>query len=47
MAGGYMGLITAALAFYLSAADVINEVHGRVVLPVGDPRVLSRHAVAL
>jgi succinate-acetate transporter protein len=47
MAGGYMGLVTAALAFYLSAADVINEVHGRVVLPVGDPRILSRHAVAL
>jgi succinate-acetate transporter protein len=47
MAGGYMGLITAALAFYLSAADVINEVHGRVILPVGDPRILSRHAVVL
>ncbi|MFM0336997.1 acetate uptake transporter [Paraburkholderia fungorum] len=47
MAGGYMGLVTAALAFYLSAADVINEVHGRVVLPVGEPRVFSRHAVAL
>ena len=47
MAGGYMGLVTAALAFYLSAADVINEVHGRVILPVGDPRVLGRHAVAL
>jgi succinate-acetate transporter protein len=47
MAGGYLGLVTAALAFYLSAADVINEVHGRVVLPVGEPRVFSRHAVAL
>jgi succinate-acetate transporter protein len=47
MAGGYMGLLTAALAFYLSAADVINEVHGRVVLPVGVPRILSGHAVAL
>ena len=47
MAGGYMGLVTAALAFYLSAAEVINEVRGRVILPVGDPRVLGRHAVAL
>jgi succinate-acetate transporter protein len=47
MAGGYMGLVTAALAFYLSAAEVINEVHGRVVLPVGEPRVFSLHAVAL
>ncbi len=33
--GGYGGLITAALAFYLGAADVINEVHGRTVLPIG------------
>ena len=33
--GGYMGLITAALAFYLSAADVINEAYGRTVLPTG------------
>jgi len=35
--GGYMGLITAALAFYLAAAEVINETHGRTVLPVGLP----------
>jgi succinate-acetate transporter protein len=33
--GGYGGLITAILAFYLGAADVINEVHGRTVLPIG------------
>ena len=33
--GGYGGLITAALAFYLGAADVINETHGRTVLPIG------------
>lgn len=33
--GGYSGLITAALAFYLSAADVINDTYGRHVLPVG------------
>ncbi len=38
VAGGYCGLITAALAFYLSAADVINETYGRVVLPVGASR---------
>ena len=36
--GGYFGLITALLAFYLAAAEVINEVHGRAVLPVGPPR---------
>lgn len=33
--GGYLGLITAVLAFYSSAAQVINELFGRVVLPVG------------
>jgi succinate-acetate transporter protein len=33
--GGYFGLLTAALAFYLGAADVINAAHGKVVLPIG------------
>ncbi len=33
--GGYVGLITAVLAFYLSAAEVINEAFGRTVLPIG------------
>lgn len=33
--GGYAGLITAILAFYLSAAEVINEAYGRSVLPIG------------
>ncbi|MGF6604106.1 acetate uptake transporter [Paraburkholderia sp. GAS334] len=47
IAGGYMGLVTAALAFYLSAADLLNEVYQRAVLPVGDPRVFRRHAVVL
>jgi succinate-acetate transporter protein len=37
VAGGYGGLITAALAFYLSAAEVINENHQRTVLPIGAP----------
>ncbi|OIQ82214.1 succinate-acetate/proton symporter SatP [mine drainage metagenome] len=32
--GGYLGLLTAALAFYLAAAEVINEAWGRTVLPV-------------
>lgn len=34
-AGGYVGLVTAILAIYLSAAEVINEQHGRTVLPIG------------
>jgi hypothetical protein len=34
-AGGYGGLVTALLAFYLSAAEIINDTHGRSVLPVG------------
>lgn len=37
MTGGYGGLITAALAFYLSAAEGINETHHRTVLPIGAP----------
>ncbi len=32
--GGWLGLITAALAWYASAAAVINSTFGRVVLPV-------------
>lgn len=34
-AGGYLGLVCAALAAYLSAAEVINGDYGRTVLPVG------------
>ncbi len=33
--GGYVGLVTALLAFYLSAAEVINEAYGKTVLPIG------------
>ena len=33
--GGYLGIVTAALAWYASAAGVINETHGKVVFPVG------------
>jgi succinate-acetate transporter protein len=34
-AGGYGGLLTALLAFYLAIAEIVNEVRGRVVLPIG------------
>jgi uncharacterized protein len=37
--GGYTGLITALIAFYLAAAEIINEAHGRTLLPVGVPTV--------
>ncbi len=43
--GGYGGLATAIAALYLAAADVINEAHGRVVLPIG-PFAVARGAVA-
>ena len=33
--GGYLGLATAFVAWYTSAADVINENFGRTILPVG------------
>lgn len=35
VAGGYLGLLCAALAAYLSAAEVINGDYGRTVLPIG------------
>jgi succinate-acetate transporter protein len=35
VAGGYFGLLTAVLALYLAAAEVINEIRGEVVLPIG------------
>ena len=44
VAGGYMGLVTAVLAFYLAAAEVINETHGRPVLPVGAPAAQTADA---
>jgi succinate-acetate transporter protein len=37
LAGGYMGLLTAIFAFYLAAAEIINETHGRTILPIGAP----------
>jgi succinate-acetate transporter protein len=33
--GGYLGLLTAVLAWYGSAASAINSTWKRVVLPVG------------
>jgi uncharacterized protein len=35
--GGYVGIVTAAVAWYTSAAGVINGMRGRPVLPVGKP----------
>ncbi len=34
-AGGWVGLVTALAAWYASAAGVINETHGKVILPTG------------
>lgn len=36
--GGNFGLLTALLAFYLAAAEMINESFGRTVLPIGAPK---------
>lgn len=33
--GGYGGLLTALFAAYLGAAEIINEAHGKTVLPIG------------
>jgi succinate-acetate transporter protein len=35
--GGYVGVLTAAVAWYASAAGVINGMRGRPALPVGKP----------
>ncbi len=35
--GGYVGVVTAAVAWYTSAAGVINGMRGRPLLPVGRP----------
>jgi hypothetical protein len=37
--GGMCGLITAACAWYASAAGVLNPLYGRAVLPVGSRKV--------
>lgn len=33
--GGYVGIVTAVAAWYIVAADVLNTVYGRTILPVG------------
>jgi uncharacterized protein len=35
--GGYVGILTALVAWYASAAGVGNGVAGRTILPVGQP----------
>jgi succinate-acetate transporter protein len=35
--GGYLGILTALVAWYTSAAGVINGIKGGVVFPVGKP----------
>jgi uncharacterized protein len=35
--GGYLGMITALVAWYTSAAGVMNGIKGRAVFPVGKP----------
>ncbi len=37
--GGWLGVVTAAVAWYTSAAGVMNGTAGRVVFPVGGPLV--------
>jgi hypothetical protein len=45
-AGGWAGIVTAAVAWYTSSAGVMNGVAGRVVLPVGSPFVTAAPAAA-
>jgi succinate-acetate transporter protein len=34
--GGYLGLVAAVVGIYIAAAEMINQTHGHVVLPLGD-----------
>jgi succinate-acetate transporter protein len=43
-AGGWAGIVTAAVAWYASAAGVINGMSGRPVLPVGAIRIGRMHS---
>jgi uncharacterized protein len=36
-AGGYIGVLTALVAWYASAAGVMNGHKGKVIFPVGGP----------
>ena len=38
-AGGYVGVLTALVAWYTSAAGVFNGMRGRAVVPVGKPLI--------
>ena len=40
--GGYVGVLTAIVAWYTSAAGVTNGMGGRLKLPVGRPLVGQR-----
>jgi uncharacterized protein len=46
-AGGIVGVVTAAIAWYASAAGVVNGMAGRPVLPVGSPMWKDRVAPSL
>lgn len=41
-AGGYLGIVTAAIAAYMSFAIVTNSILGKGTVPVG-PRLIRRH----
>jgi len=42
--GGWVGLLCGLLALYTSAAEVLNETAGRVILPIGKPMARSGRA---
>ena len=43
--GGYVGIATAVVAWYASAAGVINGMRGHPVLFVGGPIVPAAHEI--
>jgi uncharacterized protein len=53
--GGWLGIVLALEVFYIAAAELLNQVYGRTVLPLGEfsgdapqrqPRIATREPVA-
>jgi len=42
---GWVGIVCGSSAIYLAMAEVINEQHGRTVLPIGEPKAKTARTV--
>ena len=44
--GGWLGIVSALVAWYIALADLLEDAHGPVQLPMGWIRYSQRHAAA-